>query len=115
MSTEETDWRYVLCPLPVLRKEYQEAADDYLVSPFPCGADLFVEVESSEVLLAHGPSLDGGDCGPYWKVSCQNGHVLVVADHGGDDNFRHIALDWSLVREQLDALGATYRDVNARG
>ena len=113
-DAETTDWRYVLCPLPVVRKEYVEERDDYRSIVEVCGEHLYVEQDSGESLLAHGPSLDGGDCGVTWKVSCGNGHVVIVPDHEGDDSFSRIPFDWSMVREQLDCLGATYRDVNAR-
>lgn len=108
---DDADWRYLLCPLSVLRKKYDEATDSYSAVVGTCGEELFVKREGGETLLAHGPVGDD-DCGsPFWSVECRAGHVLVVPDHEGDDNWTSLPLDWSLVRPVLEAMGCTFRAV----
>ena len=108
---DDADWRYVLCPLNVVRKKYDEATDTYSPVRATCGEELQVEREGGEVLLAHGPTGDDDCGGPFWKVSCRAGHVLVVPDHEGDDRFDEIPFDWRIVRPILEAMGCDFRAV----
>jgi hypothetical protein len=99
---DDFDWSERACPLPVIRKEYDEDTDEYRILIERCGEQLYVTVEDSKYLLKGGPC---DSCGPTWKVECLGGHVLLLPDHGGDDNFWEIPFDLGQANEALSQIG----------
>ena len=107
MADERADWRYILCPLPVLRRRDGETDADTVIELGVCGEELDVEELGVEPLLAHGPT--GAEVST-WQISCRLGHIVVLPDDEGNDA-GHVPLDWDLVRGALLNLGVTYRSV----
>lgn len=91
----------LVCPLPVLRRTWPEDAGErgpLLVHH--CGSQLFVERVGCTYLLA------GGECDgapDVWKVTCLNGHVLLLGDDDGNEEL--IPFDLPLVQEALEGIG----------
>ncbi len=94
-ETTHDEFAELCCPLPAIR---QDIDTDELMEHH-CGERLFVERLGGSYLLA------GGECegDTTWKVTCANGHVLVVDDHEGND--RSIPFDAAIVQKALEGIG----------
>lgn len=86
------------CALPVIRKEYDEDGNELILTIETCDEMVFVSYSEDTYLEREGEA-DG--CGRHWKVVCANGHVLLVPDHEGDDNFTSIPFNWERAVEAL--------------
>lgn len=69
------------CPLPLYFRRWNDVADTYVTGAEPCKAPLHVHHERSDSLMSDG-IYEGGD---WWRVECENGHVLVLPESDGDE------------------------------
>lgn len=75
----------VICPLPVIRKHYDEAGEGYDLTFEKCGEPVWIETEQAYYIDPAGKQ--HVTTGSTWKAACQGGHVLLLPDHGSDDNY----------------------------
>jgi hypothetical protein len=79
------------CALPVIRLQWDDDADEYHRIVEPCGEKLYLETADSEWVDADGPA---GTDGSTWKLACLNGHVLLVPDDGGNEQYEALTFLW---------------------
>jgi hypothetical protein len=80
------------CGLPVLRLELDEERDEWVRKVDICGEQLYLESHTSEWISDEGPC--GPDDGPVWKLTCISGHVLMVPDDQGNEQFSEMPFLW---------------------
>lgn len=90
------------CGLPVLRLEYNEDRDEYDRVVEVCGEQLYLEEMSSGWVDNDGPTGDGD--GPVWKLTCVSGHVLMVPDDQGNEQYSSMPFHWEEAKKALGGL-----------
>jgi len=88
------------CGLPVVRLEIDDERDEWVRSVEVCGAQLYLESHNSEWIDVEGPT--GLGDGPVWKLTCLGGHVLMVPDDQGNEQFSEMPFLWD---EAMKAIG----------
>lgn len=98
MSSEESPFDDVRCPMPVIRELWDEERGVWRTELGICGEPLYVSYTTDAAIQRAGEQVV---CGTTWEVICVAQHVLLRPDYQGDDNFDRIPFERRFLDEVL--------------